>query len=227
MNLQERICVVTGASSGIGAACAVALADAGAAVVALARRFAPADVGAAPAPGRILEVGLDVADEGAVRGAFARLETVDVLVNAAGVARFARFADADVADLRAMLEVHVVGSFLCGQEAIRHMARGGHIVDIDSIAADAAFPECAGYTAAKAGQRGLARVMREELRASGIRHTSMIVGATDTPVWDRREGFEREHMLRPQQVAAVLIDVLSRPSMAIDEIKVLPPRGVL
>lgn len=219
--------MVTGASSGIGAACAVALADAGAAVVAFARRFAPADVGQAPVPGRILEVGLDVSDEAAVRAAFARLETVDVLVNAAGIARFAPFAEADVADLRAMLEVHVVGSFLCAQEAVRHMRRGGHIVDIDSIAADHAFPDCAAYTAAKAGQRGLARVMRAELRHQGIRHTSMIVGATDTPVWDRRAGFEREHMLRPQQVAAVLIDVLGRPSMSIDEIKVLPPRGVL
>jgi NAD(P)-dependent dehydrogenase (short-subunit alcohol dehydrogenase family) len=162
--MEGRVVVVTGASSGLGAAIARAFADEGATVVGFARRFAAPNLERAPSPGRISEVQLDVADEAAVRARFAELAQVDVLVNNAGPVTYAPVIDADIAALRAMLDVHVVGAFVCAQEALRKMAprRRGHIVNLSSIAAFRTFNGAAGYSAAKEAQRGMTRVLVED-----------------------------------------------------------------
>jgi NAD(P)-dependent dehydrogenase (short-subunit alcohol dehydrogenase family) len=92
-----------------------------------------------------------------------------------------------------MLDVHVVGTLLCAQAALRRMQpRGsGHIVVIGSHAAHRSFTDCSGYTAAKAGQLGLVRVLAEEARPFNVRVTNLLAGATDTPIWDDRPGFDR------------------------------------
>jgi NAD(P)-dependent dehydrogenase (short-subunit alcohol dehydrogenase family) len=225
-----KVAVVTGASSGIGQATARALAAEGAAVVGFARRFRAA--GFAPhevVAGRVLEVALDVADEAAVKARFGELPRLDLLVASHGTGTFAPIATATAAELRAMLDVHVVGTFLCAREALRHLKaqRAGHIVTVSSNAAVQAFAECAGYTAAKAGQLGFTRVLAEEARAYNVRVTSVLPGATDTPIWDDRPGFDRSKMLRPADVAGAILDVLARPAVAIDQVIVMPPGGAL
>jgi NADP-dependent 3-hydroxy acid dehydrogenase YdfG len=224
--MEGRVVVVTGASSGLGAAIARAFAEEGAAVVGFARRFAAARV-ATPAPGRVTEVQLDVADEASVRARFAELAQVDVLVNNAGPVSYAPVIDADIAALRAMLDVHVVGAFVCAQEALRKMAprRRGHIVNLSSIAAFRTFHGAAGYSAAKEAQRGMTRVLTEEARAHDVRVTGLYPGATDTPAWDG-SGFDRAQMMRPEDVAGLIVDVVTRPSVSVEELVVLPPRGV-
>ena len=136
---------------------------------------------------------------------------------------------ATVADLRAMLDTHVVGTFLCAREALKRMQpeRRGHIIAIASIAADRAFPECGGYTAAKAGQRGLMRVLAEEARPYDIRVTTVLPGATDTPIWDERPGFDRSKMMQADDLAGLVVAVVARPMLAIDELTVTPPAGSL
>ena len=227
--LDGRLCVVTGASSGIGLAAARALAAAQGRVLACARRFEGGVPTLLPAPGEVIDVHLDVTDEAQVSGLLGALPMVDVLVNAAGVGRFAPLAEATLADLRAMLEVHVVGTFLCCREAVRAMQpRGsGHIVTIGSISAVRAFPDCAGYSAAKAGQAGLSRVLAEEARAHDIRTTLLTVGAVDTAIWDQRPGFDRARMMRAEDVAELVVEVVTRPGMAVEEIVVNPPAGAL
>ncbi|HEY0189743.1 MAG TPA: SDR family oxidoreductase, partial [Kofleriaceae bacterium] len=198
--------LVTGGSSGIGAACARALADEGAAVVSTARRFA-AGAARVPAAGEVVEARLDVTDEAAVAARFAELGALDLVVCSAGTGTFAPVADARAAELRAMLDVHVVGTFLCAREALRQMQprRSGHIVAICSHVAHRAFPTCGGYTAAKAGQLGLMRVLAEEARPHGVRVTSLLPGATDTPIWDDRPEFDRSKMMTPDDVASFLV----------------------
>jgi len=225
--LAGKVCAVTGASSGIGEAIARALAAEGAAVVAYARRFR--DERATLAPGRVAEVALDVTDEAQVRDRFGALAALDVLVCSHGTGQFAPVETARVDDLRAMLDCHVVGTFLCAREALRLMkpARRGHVVAVSSHAALRGFAECGGYTAAKAGQLGLTRVLAEEARAYGVRVTALMPGATDTPIWDDRPGFDRSKMMRPADVAGVAVDLICRPEVAVEELVVMPPGGAL
>ena len=226
--LLGKFAIVTGGSSGIGAACAEALAAEGAAVLATGRRY---DHGAAghPALGQVVHAGLDVTDEAEVVRRFAELPQLDVVVCSAGVGTFGPVINASVADLRAMLEVHIVGTMLCAREALRRMQpkRKGHIVIIGSHAAHRAFTDCAGYTAAKAGQLGLARVLAEEARPYDIRVTTLLPGATDTPIWDDRPGFDRNKMMKPEDVASFMIAIVARPGLSVEEVIVTPPAGIL
>ena len=226
--LLGKFAIVTGGSSGIGAACAEALAGEGAAVLATGRRY---DHGPAPHPalGEVAHAGLDVTDEAEVERRFAELPEVDVLVCSAGVGTFAPILHAKPADLRAMLDVHVVGTLLCARAALRRMQprRKGHIVVIGSHVAHRTFVECGAYTAAKAGQLGLTRVLAEEARPYDIRVTSILPGATDTPIWDDRPGFDRSKMMKPEDVAGFLVSIVARPNIAVEEVTVMPPAGAL
>ena len=226
--LAGKLCAVTGASSGIGLAVAKAFAAEGAAVIAYARRFRDSNAAHVGA-GRIAEVGLDVTDEAQVRARFGELRALDVLVCSHGTGAFAPIATASAQDLRSMLDTHVVGTFLCAREALRLMrpARRGHIVNVSSHAALRAFADCSGYTAAKAGQLGLTRVLAEEARAYDIRVTALLPGATDTPIWDERPGFDRAKMMKPEAVAEIVVELVTRPGVAIEELVVTPPAGAL
>lgn len=228
MRLAGFRAAVTGGSSGIGLAIARTLAAEGAAVASFARRF-PATALPALAGGRIAEVKLDVTDEAAVHARFAELHELDLLVCSHGDGSFAPLATAKVADLRAMLEAHIVGTFLCNREALRLMRprRRGHIVNVTSTVVRDSFAECSVYTAAKAGQHGLTRVLAEEARADGIRVTSFQPGATDTPIWDDRPGFDRSKMMRSEHVAALLVELIARPELSVFELQVMPPGGAL
>ena len=102
-----------------------------------------------------------------------------------------------------------------------------HIVAIGSHVAHRAFPECSGYTAAKAGQLGLMRVLAEEARPHDIRVTSILPGATDTPIWDDRPGFDRAKMMRPDDVAGFVLAIVARPGISVEEVTITPPAGAL
>lgn len=225
--LQGKVCVVTGASTGIGEAIAGAFAAAGGAVVGVARRFG--ERAPEPKPGAVSQVHLDVSNETAVVGLFEAIGNVDVLVNNAGVSYFGAFDRMSLAELRAMLDTHVVGTFLCSREAVRGMKsnRRGHIVTVGSTAIVDTFAECAGYTAAKSAQIALSKVLREEARAYDVRVTDLILGAVDTPIWDDRPGFDRAKMLRPADVADAVVDIVARPSVSVEQIVLRPPAGNL
>ena len=220
--------LVTGGSSGIGAACADLLSREGAGVVACGRRFAVGPV-RAPALGEVRQANLDVTDEAEVRARFAELPELDLLVCAAGVGTYGPIINASVAELRDMLEVHIVGTLTCAREALRRMQprRKGHIVVIGSHAAHHAFTDCGAYTAAKAGQLGLTRVLAAEARPYDIRVTALLPGATDTPIWDDRPGFDRTKMMKPEDVASFLLSIVTRPAIAVEEVILTPPAGVL
>jgi NAD(P)-dependent dehydrogenase (short-subunit alcohol dehydrogenase family) len=182
-----------------------------------------------PALGEVVQAHLDVTDEAEVKARFAELPDLDIVVCSAGTGTFAPVLHASVADLRAMLDVHVVGSLVCAREALRKMQpkRRGHIVMIGSHAAHHGFPDCSGYTAAKAGQLGLARVLANEARPYDVRVTALLAGATDTPIWDDRPGFDRSKMMQPSDVASFLISIVARPGISVEEVTVTPPAGVL
>jgi NAD(P)-dependent dehydrogenase (short-subunit alcohol dehydrogenase family) len=226
--LLGKYALVTGGSSGIGLACAHAIAAEGAAVLACGRRYDDN-----PAPrfelGVVATAHLDVTSEKEIAARVAEMPELDILVCSAGNATYGPIVRATSDELREMFEVHVLGTFLAAREALRRMQarRTGHIVIVGSHAANRAFADCGGYTAAKAGQLGLARVLAEEARPYDVRVTALLPGATDTPIWDDRPGFDRAKMMRPEDVASFLVAIVARPGIAVDEVTLTPPAGAL
>lgn len=227
--LNGTYALVTGGASGIGAACAQALASEGAGVLACSRRLDAAVGRAVPQFGAVAHAHLDVTDEAEVTQRINELPHIDILVCSAGSGTFGPALDMRVADLREMLDVHITGAFTCARAALRRMQqrRRGHIIVIGSHAVHHAFHDCSGYTAAKAGQLGLVRVLAAEARAFDVRVTALLPGATDTSIWDDRPGFDRSKMLRPADVAGFLVTIVTQPQLSVEEVVVTPPAGVL
>jgi NADP-dependent 3-hydroxy acid dehydrogenase YdfG len=174
--------VVTGASSGIGAATARRLAAEGYDVVAAARRRDRLDALAAEVPG-IRAVTLDVTSADSVAELVAGLDDVAVLVNNAGGAiGTERIADADPADWQRMFEINVVGVLRVTQALLPALEAGdgGHVVVVGSIAGHLVYEGGAGYTAAKHGATALVETLRLELNGRPVRVTEIAPGMVRT-----------------------------------------------
>ncbi|MBK6597703.1 MAG: SDR family oxidoreductase [Proteobacteria bacterium] len=184
--LDGRTALVTGASSGIGAALALALAQSGATVIAAARRIdrlqaVVTDIVAAGGQAHAVE--LDVTDSESIRAAFDRAEqladTVSILINNAGVAEPSRFMSTDAASRDKVMATNFEGVWDLTQEAARRLLaakRPGSIVNIASILGLGAGVGYASYAASKAAVIQLTRVLALELGRSGIRVNSIAPG---------------------------------------------------
>ncbi len=226
--LAGRTAVVTGASRGIGAATAGALAKAGARVALLARTGTRLDALAAETGG--IAVPCDLRDPAALRaGVDAVLNRLgaapDIVVNNAGVFRVVPMGELpqetilDSVALNLSAPLLIVNAFLPGMRA----RKSGHVVTIGSIADRVVFEGNAVYSATKFGARAMHEVLRAELKGSGIRVTLVSPGSTDTAIWDDAgEGDfpPRSAMLSAEAVAdAVLYAVTREPETNIDELR--------
>jgi len=230
--LAGKIAVVTGASRGIGAAVADALASDGALVVGVARSFGTWTRG----PDDPWTHARCDCTEAAEVDALARrvretLGTPDLLVSNAGSFLLKPLAATTPEEFRAQLEANTVGPFLVLRAFLPGMmeAGRGHVVTIGSIVDHQAFPGNAAYAASKWGVRGLHEVARVEAAASGVRFTLLSPGATDTSLWDpfdpdaRDDLPDRRGMLRPADVADAVRFVATRPPGAhVDLLRVSP-----
>ena len=196
-NLAGRTVLVTGASSGIGAATARALAAAGAGLVLAARRRDRLDALAAELERQgaaVHPIAVDMRREDDIVRCFAaareRFGGVDVLVNNAGLGRGAPISSASSEPWREMLEVNVLGLAIATREAIRDMERrgtAGHVVNVASMAAHRVpGPESGMYAATKFAVRALTEGVRQELRAkqSAIRVSLVSPGYVATEFAD-------------------------------------------
>jgi NAD(P)-dependent dehydrogenase (short-subunit alcohol dehydrogenase family) len=184
--LAGRVALVTGASSGIGAAAARALAAAGAAVALLARRREPLEALAAElGQDAALPLVADVADSGqvdeAVAATLARFGRLDAVVNCAGVSIPASLADTDDGVWSAQIDANLSGSFFVARAAAPHMGEGGSIVNVGSELSHVGMEMFVAYCASKAGVIGLTRALAAEL-APAIRVNAVCPGPVDTPM---------------------------------------------
>ena len=239
-SLTEQGALVTGASSGIGAATARVLAEEGVNVALAARRTdrlqdvadrIEADGGTA------VTVPTDVSDPEQVPTMVetARREVgLDVLVNNAGVMRSAPVARSDLEDLRQMLDVNLFGLIATTREALPYLAeRGGHVVNLSSVAAIRPEAIQPWYAASKAGVDAFSEALRKEMVDSSVRVTVVRPGGTwtelgqsitDEEVNERLDELVQETMLmEPADVAASIVHAVRQPARAsVNELVIRP-----
>jgi NAD(P)-dependent dehydrogenase (short-subunit alcohol dehydrogenase family) len=187
--LEDRHALITGGGTGIGAAIAVALSAAGAAVSLVGRRAAPLEELAANLD-RACAIVADVTreDDTATMAEAARAAhgPIDILVANAGAAESAPIGRLDPAHWQRMLGVNLTGAFLSAKAALPDLTRkgagGSRIVLMASTAGLKGYPYVAAYCAAKHGVVGLARALAVELAAAGVTVNAVCPGFTETPL---------------------------------------------
>jgi len=186
---MTRVALVTGGGSGIGRACALALADAGFIVVVSGRKRGSLEETEAQIGGDAAAVVCDVGEPEAVAALFAEVDRrfgrLDLLFNNAGVAAPALpLEDLTVEQWRAVIDTCVTGTFLCTQQAFRIMKRqtprGGRIINNGSISASVPRPHSAPYTAAKHAITGLTKSTSLDGRAHDIACGQIDIGNAQT-----------------------------------------------
>ena len=236
-SLDGTASIVTGAGTGIGAAIAVALHQAGSAVTLIGRRPEPLAVVAGQlGSGRVHAVPCDVSDQDAVERAFQDAAAVHgpatILVNNAGINTNPRsVAEVSLPDWDQTVAVDLSGVFYCVRAALPAMraAGKGTIVNIGSTAGRwGSSLAGAAYSAAKHGVVGLNTVINDEESRNGIRCTVILPGEVETPILERRpqpvSAERRQAMLQPEDIAAATLLAATLPDRACITELVIKPR---
>jgi len=222
--LQDRVAVVTGASSGLGRAIAEMFAAEGAKVVLAARRKAVLDEVVADIEkggGTALAVAADVTKETDVVALFKaakdKFGRVDILVNNAGVPNFKPTEEMSLADWQAIVDVNLTAVFLCSREALKIMKPqgGGRIVSMGSISAWSPRPHSIGYTATKGAVEGMTRSLTLDGRAYGVVASVIHPGAAATGFTQGRQpgagATPQEYLMSPEHIARVAVLMCALP----------------
>lgn len=220
--MPDRIAFITGASRGIGKACALALAAAGNKVVVAARQADKLDSVAGEirdAGGEAFAVTIDLASQDSIKGAFLKASKefgrIDILVNNAGITRDGLALRMKRDDWDAVLQTNLSGSFFSIQQVISPMMRErwGRIINITSVVAESGNAGQANYCAAKAGLIGLTKSLAQELAsrnitinavAPGFIETDMTGALTEEQKSRITEAIPLKRIGRPEDVAAAV-----------------------
>ena len=218
--VRGKVVVVTGASSGIGAAVADQFAAAGARMVLGARRLdrlenMVSDIIAGG--GDAVAVACDVRVEADVRALFAaglnRFGRIDVLINNAGIADHTPTAELDLARWSEVIDTNLTGAFLCAREAFRIMLRqgAGRMIHIGSLSAQVPRPDTIAYAASKFGLAGLSHSLAIDGRAHGIASSIFHPGIVGTELV--RGGVERDPttLIGPDVAARAIVAMADVP----------------
>ncbi|MEX2381720.1 MAG: SDR family NAD(P)-dependent oxidoreductase [Opitutales bacterium] len=228
---KGRVALVTGASSGIGAAVARALSEAGLRVVMWARRMDRLEELAGKLPGEVLLRKVDLRSEEEILAGFEHLRErwggCDALINNAGLGHKTSVMEGETGAWREMLEVNVLGLLICTREALSDMRRrenAGHVIHLSSMAGHRVPPGTGVYSATKFAVRALTEATRQELREieSPIRVSAISPGLVVTEFHEKfyqsreraEEVYGRHQCLRAADVAQQVIWLLGQPPHA-------------
>ncbi|MFO0472917.1 MAG: beta-ketoacyl-ACP reductase [Pseudomonadota bacterium] len=211
MRLNDKICIVTGAAQGIGAATCARLADEGATVIGCDRR-------AELVHERFERHAVDVTDRVAVdmmvAAVLERHGRIDVLVNNAGITRDARLVRMTLEQFDAVIDVNLRGVFHCAQAVAPHMIERGRGVILNASSVVGIHGNCGqtNYAASKFGVIGFTKTWSRELGPKGIRVNAVAPGFVDTPILSTipdkvlqqmKEQVPLGRLARPEEIAAV------------------------
>jgi len=242
-SLEGKVVAITGASSGIGEATALAAVEAGGIVSLAARRGDRIDALAKrinDGGGRAIALKTDVADESSARAfvqqTYEQLGSLDVLVNNAGVMLLGPVAGADVNEWRQMIDVNILGLLYCTHAVLPVMGEqgGGHIVNVSSVAGRKATMGGAVYNFTKFGVTGFSEALRQEALHAKVRVTVIEPGFVDTElqghntnpmVQDAIENMRKQtgQLLQATDIAAAIIYAISAPPhVDVAELMIVP-----
>ncbi|HZC44597.1 MAG TPA: 3-oxoacyl-[acyl-carrier-protein] reductase [Acidobacteriaceae bacterium] len=205
--LDGRVALVTGASQGIGRACAVALGRAGAQVALAARnptKLAEVAAEIEAAGGKAMAFEMDLASEDSIKAVtkaiVAQYGKIEILVNNGGITRDNLMLRMKLADWNAVLQTNLTGAFLLTQAVSSSMlkARWGRVINISSVVGETGQAGQANYAASKAGLIGLTMSLARELASRNITVNAVAPGYISTPMTD---------VLNEQQRAAMLTQI--------------------
>jgi short-subunit dehydrogenase len=235
----ERYALITGASSGIGRATALAFAQAGIHLALVSRTQAKLEAVAADAAQYGVTVRcypIDLLQVEHVQekiAAIAAVEPIDILVNNAGMGYTASLANTPLADWQRVLTLNLTSVFQCIQgilPAMRERQRGT-IINVSSIAGQQVFPDWGAYCVSKYGLVALSKTLAVEERHRGIRVVTISPGSVNTPIWDTdtvHADFDRASMLTPETVAqSILYTALLPQNAVIEDLTLMSSVGAL
>jgi 3-hydroxy acid dehydrogenase/malonic semialdehyde reductase len=224
---------VTGATSGIGRAMALALCDAGYDVYASGRSASALDALRAERAG-IVPIALDITDREAAEAIVMGLD-IDVLINNAGMMPpLGNFSEMAISDIDTTLEVNLSAAVIMTRLIVPQMCRrqSGHIIFTGSSAAHVAFPNIAVYSAAKAAIAGFAAALRADLSQYGVRVTEIVPGRVETQLYKsilgadaRAAMYAGDVAVQPEDVADMVVALLKLPARAdVTRFDIMPTR---
>jgi short-subunit dehydrogenase len=232
--MQDKVVVVVGATGGIGSALTHKLALEGTSLVLAARDNTHLRNLVSELPitneKQVLTVPTDITDPSQVETlmskAVAQFGQIDVLVNAAGAGVMKQYNKVEPADLDAMLDLNLKGSFYTCQAAAEVMKdkKSGHICNIVGILGKHSMAMASAYCASKFGVVGFSKCMADELKRFGIKFTLFYFGGVDSPFWDNVSlKVDRSKMLTPETAANAILFALSADPQAVPmEINIQP-----
>jgi short-subunit dehydrogenase len=230
--------LITGASSGIGKATALAFAKAGIDLALVSRSQDKLEAVARDAKKAGVEAqayAVDLAQTSEVREKIQAIATelgyIDILVNNAGIGYTALLSETPLADWQRVIDINLTSPFECIQAVLPTMrARGsGTILNIASIGGKQTFPQWGAYCASKFGLMALSKTLASEERANGIRVTAICPGSVNTSLWDTKTvqgDFDRNSMLTPEIVAELILNAATVPNISVvEELTIMPNIG--
>lgn len=212
-SLNQKVAVVTGASSGLGQEVARQLAEEGAKVFALARNIDKTDL-----PASVVKVPLNIRDLQSIDNAFAAIDAqtkrIDILVNCAGRGLVKGLEDTSRDEIMDVFGVNLKGNIYIAQEVYKRMLafKSGHILNVSSTTGLRARADEPIYAASKWGLRGFTESLRLAAAAHNIRVTGVYPGGMQTAFWDDKEPRDTSKFMKPEEVAEAIIDVLKTPA---------------